>query len=112
MNDKRLADFEAKLRAELHSLEESDTVGSEDQQTVMLDQQSVGRLSRMDALQRQALANANQRRRDARKLKIQAALTRCQDGEFGYCDDCGEEIAAKRLELDPTAAKCIECANG
>ncbi|WP_339106912.1 TraR/DksA family transcriptional regulator [Roseovarius rhodophyticola] len=34
------------------------------------------------------------------------------EGEFGYCDDCGEEIAEGRLRLDPAALKCVDCARG
>ena len=41
---------------------------------------------------------------------IAAALQRLDDGEFGLCQSCGEPIARKRLEFDPTALLCIECA--
>ena len=39
-----------------------------------------------------------------------AALQRIADGEYGYCASCGEPIRAARLELDPAAAACINCA--
>ena len=57
------------LEDELASLQAEDEGGAEDLGTVHLDQQSVGRLSRMDAMQRQAMAQANQRRRAARKAQ-------------------------------------------
>ncbi|WP_346915249.1 TraR/DksA C4-type zinc finger protein [uncultured Roseibium sp.] len=79
--------------------------------TVELDQQSVGRLSRMDALQGQAMAQASERQRKTDLVRIEAALKRIDDGDYGYCLECGEEIAAKRLEIDPAAALCIACAN-
>ena len=41
-----------------------------------------------------------------------AALERMEEGEFGYCDDCGEEIAPGRLRLDPAAMICVDCARG
>lgn len=46
-----------------------------------------------------------------RKLmnKVEQALTRIDDGSFGICDDCGEDIADKRLEARPVAKFCIEC---
>ena len=50
-----------------------DVLGQSAQKTVEVDQQSVGRLSRMDALQSQAMAHAQQRRRDAHKQALQAA---------------------------------------
>ncbi|MGI9394420.1 MAG: TraR/DksA family transcriptional regulator [Boseongicola sp.] len=105
-----LDQFQAALRAELEALDLEDSAGAGDRQTVELDQQSVGRLSRMDALQRQALAQATQRRRSARRVRIRAALSRIDHGEFGYCQNCGELIHADRLKLDPTLQICIECA--
>ena len=84
----------------------------EDRGTVVLDQQSVGRLSRMDAMQRQAMAQATQRRRNARIARLAAALQRIEEGEFGFCQDCGEDIEAARLELDPTVPTCVSCARG
>ncbi|MBL8446928.1 MAG: RNA polymerase-binding protein DksA [Zoogloeaceae bacterium] len=46
-----------------------------------------------------------------RKLikKIDEAIGRINDGEYGYCDSCGVEIGLKRLEARPTATLCIDC---
>ncbi len=108
----RLAEYRARLDAALAALDSGDEISAEDRRTVELDQQSVGRLSRMDALQRQAMAAAQSRRRSAERQRIRAALDRIDAGEFGYCEDCGEEIAPKRLDLDPTVTRCISCASG
>ncbi len=78
--------------------------------TVELDQARMGRLSRMDALQSQAMSVATCRRRDQQLAQIAAALRRLDEGEFGYCLECGEVIAEKRLQIDPTASLCITCA--
>jgi DnaK suppressor protein len=78
--------------------------------TVKLDQSSVGRLSRMDALQQQAMAQDNQRRAKQSLLRIEAALQRCADGSYGYCIDCDEPINPRRLALDPAALLCVGCA--
>ena len=83
---------------------------SDESGTVMLDQQSVGRLNRMDALQRQQMAKETTRRRQLERAKIQAALKRLDEGEYGWCADCGAEIAARRLDVDLTAHLCIDCA--
>ena len=101
-----------RLEAEAEALEaaERDTEG--DRRPVELDQQSVGRLSRMDALQMQAMASAQSRRRADALRRIRAALARARDGELGYCQRCGEEIAAARLDLDPATAFCVDCARG
>ena len=96
------------LKQELEELSEM----SEGSRTIVeLDQQSVGRLSRMDALQGQAMAQASERQRRTDLMRIEAALKRLDDGDYGYCLVCGEEIAAKRLEIDPAAALCVTCAN-
>jgi DnaK suppressor protein len=102
----------ARLEAELKSLLEEDARGLQDQATVVLDQQSVGRLSRMDAMQRQAMAQATARRRDLRKRQIEAALLRAGEDELGYCTDCGEAIAPERLEIDPAVPRCLSCTRG
>lgn len=100
------------LLAERAALEAEDERGSEGRRTVELDQQSVGRLSRMDALQMQAMAKAQAARRAARRARIDAALARLEAGEFGYCTDCGEPIEPRRLSLDPTVPKCLSCTRG
>ena len=74
---------------------------------VKLDQTQQGRLSRMDAMQQQAMADETQRRRHVRLVQIDAALARLNDGEYGYCVTCGEEINADRLALDPAIALCL-----
>ncbi|MBO6756627.1 MAG: TraR/DksA family transcriptional regulator [Roseibium sp.] len=96
------------LKAELEALSDM-SEGS--RATVMLDQQAVGRLSRMDALQGQAMAQAAERQRRADLVRIDAALRRLETGDYGCCLECGEDIAEKRLDIDPAAALCVNCAN-
>ena len=112
LKDVEIAAFRAALIAERDALTKDDIASAEGRATVTLDQQSVGRLSRMDALQQQAMAQATARRRQGREARIAAALSRMDDGEFGYCRDCGDEIGAKRLALDPTLPICVSCARG
>ena len=112
MNETETAQFRSLIRARLAALDAEDALGEAGQATVELDQQSVGRLSRMDALQNQAMAKANSTRRQAERTRLEAALQRMEDGDYGYCEDCGEDIAPKRLELDPAAPRCIDCARG
>ena len=80
--------------------------------TVNLDQQMVGRLSRMDAIQQQAMALAAEQRRKAEIKGLKAALIRIDENEFGYCEDCGDEIPTNRLRINPTVPRCISCATG
>lgn len=82
----------------------------EDSAPVELDQTMVGRLSRMDALQGQAMAEEVRRRRDNELLRIKAALGRIPEDEYGYCLNCGDDIAEERLNLDPSISLCNKCA--
>ena len=102
---------EALLRRQAELVEE-DRMSDEARAPVTLQQDSVGRLSRMDAMQQQAMAQAQERRRAAERTRIAAALTRLEEGEWGYCLGCGEEIAEKRLRHDPSVATCVGCAGG
>lgn len=96
------------LQRQLLDLEET---GNEASKTVELDQARVGRLSRMDALQGQAMSQAMNQRRQVELQKIAAALRRIESGEYGACLSCDEPIAHARLEHDPAAPLCITCAS-
>lgn len=99
------------LANKLESLQSNSEQLERAAETVVLDQSKVGRLSRMDAMQQQAMSQEQLRRR-ARQIKdIQAALQRLDEGDYGFCLDCGEGINPKRLEIDPATPYCIECAD-
>jgi DnaK suppressor protein len=102
--------IEARLRARRAELLRLTAAHEEESQPVEVDQTSAGRLSRMDALQSQAMAAEVERRREAELVRIDTALERLKEGEYGYCLSCGEEIASKRLELDPAIPVCVSCA--
>lgn len=99
-----------KLLGRRAELAEEDRMSMEARGPVTLQQDSVGRLSRMDAMQQQQMALAAEKRRQSERSRIAAALHRLDAGEWGYCLTCGEEIAAKRLEHDPSVATCVGCA--
>ena len=107
-----LSTVRARLDEERATLLAESASHEADRKPVALDQQSVGRLARMDAMRAQAMAVECERRRTARLRQIDAALERIEEGEFGYCISCGKEIAPKRLAHDPAAATCVHCAGG
>ena len=107
-----IAHFKKRLEDELTDLTTASTSGAAGRRTVELDQQSVGRVSRIDALQSQAMSLETERRRQLRIQKLKSALERLENGDFGYCVTCDEEIAPARLDLDPAATTCINCASG
>ena len=76
---------------------------------VSLDQQSVGRLSRMDAIAQQQMALANQGHVRAHLSRVEHALAALAEGEYGYCDDCDQPIAWARLQIRPDSPLCVPC---
>lgn len=94
-------------RKELQTLIDS---GEETKTDTELDQQRIGRLSRMDAMQQQAMEDETGRRREKELQRISTALDRIDNDDYGYCTACDEPIALKRLENDPATPLCITCA--
>ncbi|HSP00081.1 MAG TPA: TraR/DksA C4-type zinc finger protein [Thioalkalivibrio sp.] len=92
------------------ALVQAQAQGQGAQQIVELDQTCTGRLSRMDALQGQAMAQATSGRRQMELRRIDAALIRLEQGEYGECLSCGEMISPGRLGIDPAATLCLACA--
>ena len=99
----RLAVLRADLTAEKEAAAESIA-------PVELDQARVGRLSRMDSMQQQAMAQEQDRRRDTQLKRIEGAFQRLDKGIYGNCVTCKATIGAERLEFDPTVFFCQTCA--
>ncbi|MCP4979198.1 MAG: TraR/DksA family transcriptional regulator [Gammaproteobacteria bacterium] len=76
---------------------------------VELDQQSVGRVSRIDAIQQQQMALANQQQTTQLLQRVESALRRVDNGEYGYCLQCEEPVGFARLQAQPFAGLCLEC---
>ncbi|WP_108682682.1 TraR/DksA family transcriptional regulator [Methyloceanibacter sp. wino2] len=108
--DPDLRALRAQLAERLRDLRDTSETTADNRRPVELDQTSVGRVSRMDAMQVQAMAVATEQRRHDEARRIEAAIKCIDEGEYGYCTACGEEIAEKRLAADPTVATCIKCA--
>jgi len=90
------------VRLEIRNMEEHS-------QTVSLDQ-PIGRLSRMDSLTSQGIALSTLNKAKIRLARLEMALQRVEDSEFGICENCGEDIALKRLKALPESTLCVHCA--
>ena len=110
MNKAKLNTYKKRLLALQNKLSHILEVTEASRKPVELDQTSVGRLSRMDAMQAQAMQLETGRRRKQELQRIGSALKRIEFGDFGYCASCDEEIDEKRLFHDPTFPTCIGCA--
>ncbi len=76
---------------------------------VALDQQSVGRVSRIDAIQQQQMAVANREQSKLLLKRVYDALRRVESAEYGFCLQCGEAIGFPRLEAQPFTPLCLDC---
>ncbi len=106
----RNTEFKNMLLSELQDITNISLKTVKDRAPVELDQQAIGRLSRMDAMQQQSMDTAKEARRIGRLRLIEAALKRLEEGDYGYCLNCDESISDGRLKLDPTFSLCIDCA--
>jgi len=87
----------ARLKAKQKELEEISSLSAESRNPVALDQQSVGRLSRMDAMQQQAMSKATEQKRQVNLVRVEAALRRVRDDEYGYCQKIGRASCRERV---------------
>ena len=109
MNESEIDQFRQQLLLLRSELQEQEETLEDTSKPVELDQARVGRLSRMDAMQAQQMALEAARRRQHQLLKVEGALRRIESGEYGYCFVCGGEIDVRRLSVDPTSTRCMEC---
>ncbi|MCF3650181.1 TraR/DksA family transcriptional regulator [Synoicihabitans lomoniglobus] len=97
----RIADRLAAIEAEIEALSDETAVISPDV--------SIGRLSRLDAMQHQQIALAGKRRLEDERNRLHEAIRRLDTGTYGSCLICGGEIALERLTYQPDAFKCVPC---
>ena len=71
---------------------------------------SIGRISRMDAINNKAINDKQLRDKQVQKQKLERALQRVDKEEFGKCSKCGNDIAMGRLKYMPYTTKCVKCA--
>lgn len=106
---RQLKEALATLIAELGETLEGLNVASK---PVTLDQQSVGRVSRIDAIQQQHMSAAGKRSLERRLQQAKRALTAMEEGSYGACLDCEEPIGYARLTARPETPLCLSCQRG
>lgn len=109
LSKKQISEFNAILNALHKELNNQLEIGQEATDTVVLDQSKVGRLSRMDAMQQQKMAQSTLRNITNRLKLVNLALAKVQSGDYGYCDECGEVIDPGRLKVQAEAPCCFAC---
>jgi DnaK suppressor protein len=111
MENELLDQFRLLLIEQRDDLKNSLQMAQSSTETVELDQASVGRVSRGDALQAQSMAVETSRLKQQQLRKISMALSLIESGDYGYCSICDQEIDPRRLEVDPAAMMCVPCAS-
>ena len=109
LDRQQIAALRSALEERRGELEDQLRIGDDAARPVSLDQQSVGRVSRVDAIQQQQMALAGREQAEQLLRQITQALQRIDDGVFGICLHCEEPIAAARLEAQPHAGLCVDC---
>lgn len=97
------------IERQLERLERSMRVTDEGLKPVELNPAAVGRLSRIDELQNQALLKNLHEREQIKLGGLLKALRRMEKGVYGRCVECGGEIPVDRLLVFPEASTCVGC---
>lgn len=110
MNDKQKQEFKAFAREEIEALKEEIPRLKELVKPVAPDN-AIGRISRMDNIVNQSVAEAQLSKAKVRLARLQEAMKRVdEDEDFGECLDCGDPIPMARLKAMPETEYCVECA--
>ncbi len=108
MNADRIEHFRERLQ-ELAGEINADLAANKDDSGIVQLDTSIGRLSRMDAMQNQQMALELRRRRENQLLRIENAFKRMDQGRYGICGKCRKPIDEARLEVFPDVVTCISC---
>ena len=103
-------ELKQKIEAEIANLDASIPGLRESARPVELDQSSVGRLSRMDAIAAQAVNKRSLTSAETKLIHLKQALLKVDNEEFGQCAECDEPINPKRILAVPESPHCIKCA--
>ena len=109
LTDAERSELEADLRALQESLRSGLGTHQANAQPVELDQAAVGRVSRIDAIQQQQMADAQRRRNELRLKQVGVALRGFADDSYGDCKVCGDPIGYRRLKARPESPACVSC---
>ena len=109
MENSKYIELKEIIMSELKALEQNLNDSRDTSKVVELDQQLIGRLSRMDSIQNKEMSKANLGRHIERKSQLLRVLERIKEKDFGFCIDCDEEIDIRRLRVNPIVRKCFSC---
>lgn len=109
MDKKDRATLKKKIEEEIAKAE-VDIVEMEKMAQPITPENSIGRVSRMDAINNKSVVDAALRTKRAKLTKLQVALNKIDDESFGNCTICNYAIQPMRLMFMPESTKCVRCA--
>lgn len=109
MTPEKMEFYRKQIHAQYKEIQDDLNKENDGEKVVELDT-SIGRLSRMDAMQGQQMALELRRRKEQHLMRLDSALARIQKGTYGSCGKCKKPINEERLEFQPDAVLCIQCA--
>lgn len=108
IEDQELEQFRERLEASKHAIKALLSQTEADSRPVDLDLPT-GRLTRIDAIQMQGMAQMNRHQLDIRRQQVDVALLALDAGNYGLCRSCKQPIGWERLEVLPETPFCIAC---
>ncbi len=105
----QLIDLEELIIAELERIR-AESANSEEEREAISPDVAIGRLSRLDSMQMQEVAKEADRRREERVARLEVALDQLDEGTYGRCEGCEDDIDFERLKIAPEAERCSNCA--
>jgi len=109
MLQEELKNLEKEIKIMIKNLQK-EIIDLEESATPISPENSIGRISRMDAINNKSVVEASLRNRKKKLSKLQLALSKVYQKGFGECTSCGSQINPKRLMLMPQSDKCVRCA--
>ena len=107
LNDKQK--LKSLIVNQISELEKQISLSDESSQRVELDQTLAGRVSRIDAIQQQKMAESSNLRDKKLVIDLKASLDKLSNDDYGICQECDEEISIQRLQIKPESIYCINC---
>ena len=107
MNQKRLQYFKKLLKDQLGELENKN---GKTRVTSLAESEQISDFTDQATLESDIDMNIHIKERDSKLIiKIKEALEKIEDGSYGICEECGENISEKRLKARPVTTVCISC---
>ena len=110
MNPKELETFKTRL-VDLIGKQEEEIRLLEEMTQPISPENSIGRVSRMDAINNKGVSEASLRNKKDKLAKLKVALSKIDGKNFGFCSRCERPIAPARLMYMPESSRCIHCAD-